>query len=100
MKWSKPNGWNSVVTLHNSGFGPKPTLVLGQSAIERPGSHETSPLSLLTDRENRVLMPFWTSAQARKQLKYLAIEEESTQQRLLSEALNMLFLSRGKTPMA
>jgi hypothetical protein len=52
------------------------------------------------DRKNRVLLPFWTSVSARKQLKYLAIEEDRTQQNLLEEALNLLFQSRGRPPIA
>jgi hypothetical protein len=52
------------------------------------------------DRRNRVLLPFWTIVSARKQLKYLALEEDRTQQNLLEEALNMLFLSRGRPPIA
>jgi hypothetical protein len=46
--------------------------------------------------QDRVLLLFWTNAEARKQLKYIAIEEDLTQQRLLAEALNLLFRSRGK----
>jgi hypothetical protein len=46
--------------------------------------------------QDRVLLLFWTSAEARRQLKYIAIEEELTQQKLLAEALNLLFRSRGK----
>jgi hypothetical protein len=51
-----------------------------------------------SDRQNRVLLPFWTTVSARKQLKYLAIEEDRTQQKLLEEALNLLFQNRGRSP--
>jgi hypothetical protein len=45
-------------------------------------------------------MPFWTTATAKKQLRLLAAEEETTQQALLTEALNTLFRARGKPPVA
>jgi hypothetical protein len=48
------------------------------------------------DRQGRVLMPFWTTSHARKQLKYIAVDEDRTQQDLLAEALNMLFAHRGR----
>jgi len=37
---------------------------------------------------------------AKKQLAMLAIEEDTTQQELLTEALNDLFRKRGKPPIA
>lgn len=52
------------------------------------------------DREGRVPLPFWTTAPAKKQLRLLAAEEDSTQQDLMAEALNLLFKNRGKPPIA
>ena len=52
------------------------------------------------DREGRVPMPFWTTAPAKKQLRLLAAEADTTQQELMSEALNLLFKNRGKPPIA
>jgi hypothetical protein len=52
------------------------------------------------DRIGRVAMPFWTTGTAKKQLRLLAAEEETTQQALLTEALNALFRNRGKPPVA
>jgi hypothetical protein len=43
-----------------------------------------------------VPIPFWTTALARRQLRMLAAEEDTTQQKLIAEALNMLFDRRGK----
>jgi hypothetical protein len=51
-------------------------------------------------RAGRLAMPFWTTATAKKQLRLLAAEEETTQQALLTKALNALFRSRGKPPVA
>jgi hypothetical protein len=45
-------------------------------------------------------MPFWTTRTAKRQLRMLAAEEETTQQALMAEALNDLFKSRGKPPVA
>ena len=52
------------------------------------------------DRAGRVTMPFWTTATAKRQLRMLAAEEETTQQELMTEALNALFRDRGKPPVA
>jgi len=52
------------------------------------------------DREGRVALPFWTTAPAKKQLRLLAAEEDTTQQDLMAEALNLLFKNRGKPPIA
>ena len=52
------------------------------------------------DRVGRVALPFWTTATAKRQLRMLAAEEDTTQQSLLTEALNRLFIERGKPPVA
>ena len=52
------------------------------------------------DREGRVPLPFWTTTPAKKQLRLLAAEEDTTQQGLMAEALNLLFKNRGKPPIA
>jgi hypothetical protein len=52
------------------------------------------------DREGRVPMPFWTTAPAKKQLRLLAAEEDTTQQYLMTEALNLLFQKHRKPPIA
>jgi hypothetical protein len=57
-------------------------------------------LSPRTDRKDLVSIPFWTNKSAKKQLKILAAEEECTQQTLLAQALNLLFLSKGLEPLA
>jgi hypothetical protein len=52
------------------------------------------------DRTGRTAMPFWVSVAARKQLRMLAAELDSTQQNLMTEALNMLFQKHRKPPIA
>jgi len=51
-------------------------------------------------REGKKALPFWVPTAAKKQLALLAIEEETTQQELLTEALNDLFKKRSKPPIA
>ena len=54
------------------------------------------------DREDKVLLPFWTSKEHRKRLKLLALSEDRTQQALLQEALDLLLGSRavGQEPVS
>ena len=52
------------------------------------------------DREGRVSMPFWTGVAAKRQLRILAAEQDTTQQALMAEALNLLFARHGKPPIA
>ena len=52
------------------------------------------------DREGRKPIPFWTTEAAKKQLRMMAAEHDTTQQDLMTEALNMLFREHGKPPIA
>jgi hypothetical protein len=52
------------------------------------------------DRVGRAPLPFWATAPAKKQLRMLAAENDTTQQDLMTEALNMLFEKYGKPPIA
>jgi len=52
------------------------------------------------DRIGRTVMPFWTTKAAKKQLRIMAAEEETTQQDLMSRALNDFFKKHGKPPIA
>jgi hypothetical protein len=45
-------------------------------------------------------MPFWVPVAARKQLRLLAAEMDTTQQELLTIALNDFFTKHGKPPIA
>jgi hypothetical protein len=61
---------------------------------------EEPPVIKRPDREGRVPMPFWTVAAAKRQLRMLAAENDTTQQDLMAEALNLLFQRHGKPPIA
>ena len=77
----------------------RPSLT-GVYKNQTPAEREIKEVVSRPDRAGRVAMPFWTTATAKKQLRLLAAEEETTQQALLTEALNALFKSRGKPPIA
>ena len=51
-------------------------------------------------RTGKNAAPFWMPAAAKKQLDYLTVEHDTTQQSLLTEALNDLFKKYGKPPIA
>lgn len=77
------------------------TGVFAEQPASATPSTPTPPASgKRPDREGRVPLPFWTTAAAKKQLRLLAAEEDSTQQELMAEALNLLFKNRGKPPIA
>ena len=84
----------------------KPRAMLGSTGVfaEPPASAAaTQPATgnnKRPDREGRVPLPFWTTAPAKKQLRLLAAEEDTSQQSLMAEALNLLFKNRGKPPIA
>ena len=51
-------------------------------------------------REGRTAMPFWVPIAARKQLRMLAAELDTTNQHLMTVALNDLFERHGKPRIA
>lgn len=69
-------------------------------AAKNAAASITTKATTRPDREGRVPLPFWTTAPAKKQLRLMAAEEDSTQQDLMAEALNLLFKNRGKPPIA
>lgn len=48
------------------------------------------------DREKKVLIGGHFAKKISKQLRLIAVEEETTNQQLLSEALDLLFVKKGK----
>lgn len=52
------------------------------------------------DCAGRAPLPFWTTTAAKKQLRLLAAENDTTQQDLMTEALNLLFHKLGKPQIA
>lgn len=71
----------------------------GVFAETAPAAPAPTPVAR-PDRVGRVAIPFWATAAARRQLRMLAAERDTTQQALLTEALNDLFRNHGKPPIA
>ena len=53
-----------------------------------------------TDRAGKRMIGFYIPDAAHRQLRQLALDEDTTNQELLIEALNMMFRNRGKPPIA
>ena len=76
------------------------TGVFKSVTAEKAVSTSESTQEKRADREGRTAMPFWVPIAARKQLRILAAELDTTQQDLMTQALNMLFQQHGKPPIA
>jgi hypothetical protein len=69
-------------------------------AFNKSAPEPTNKTASTGARAGKKAIPFWVPAAAKKQLDYLTLEEETTQQALLTEALNDLFKKYGKPPIA
>ncbi len=65
------------------------------TATESPTGRVDRP-----ERAGQTAMPFWVPIAAKRQLRVMAAEGDTTQQALMREALNLLFTKRGKPPIA
>ncbi len=73
---------------------------LGGLFQNEPPDKAVEPKGKRSDREGKSTTIFQVPEPAKKQLAYLAIDEGTTQQALLIEALNDLFAKYGKAPIA
>lgn len=73
---------------------------LGKIFSPLPPDKAREPTDKRPDRVGKRATLFQLPVAAKKQLAILAIERETTQQALLSEALNDLFKKHGKPPIA
>jgi hypothetical protein len=73
---------------------------LGKMFETKPPDKATELTEKRPDRVGKRATLFQLPAAAKKQLAILAIERETTQQALLSEALNDLFKKYGQPPIA
>ena len=73
---------------------------LGKMFTSLPPDKATEPPEKRPDRIGKRATLFQLPAAAKKQLAMLAIELDTTQQALLSEALNDLFRKHDKPPIA
>ena len=67
----------------------------GTSAVEKMTQSGLPP-----SRRGKRRVELWVSPDAKKQVKRIAVDEEKSQERVMAEALNMLFKSRGVPPIA
>jgi hypothetical protein len=73
---------------------------LGKMFETLPPNKAAAPSEKRPDRVGKRATLFQLPAAAKKQLAILAIEGETTQQALLTEALNDFFKKHGKPPIA
>jgi hypothetical protein len=82
----------------------KQRATLGATGVFAPAPSNKQAAQTKTlarpDRAGRAPLPFWSTTPAKKQLRLLAAENDTTQQDLMTEALNLLFQKYGKPPIA
>lgn len=81
----------SIAAALNGVMGRKPVAAAApETAAAYVPKSRVGKKALLTHHDPAVLV----------QLKQLALEQDTSQQKLLSEALNLLFIKHGKPPVA
>ena len=85
---------NSLQAVLNKSNKSEPTQEI-TAAIDKKVSNKKYKSEI--DREKKVLIGGHFLKQVSKQLRFLAIEEDKTNQQLLSEALDLLFVKKGKS---
>jgi hypothetical protein len=68
--------------------------------IERPEPGLALAAKPESSRAGMVSMPFWVDPAVRKALRQMALDEDTTAQALLLEAVDLLFAQRGKPRLA
>lgn len=76
----------------------RPSLIQKTGAFDDIATHKNEEKS--TTRDGKKAVPFWIPVGAKKQLDYLCIDLDVTQQTILTEALNDLFVKYNKPPIA
>ena len=71
------------------------TTDTGNPAVEQITQSHLPP-----SRRGKKRLEVWVSPEARKQLKLIAVEEDKSQDRMMADALNMLFAKHGIPPIA
>jgi hypothetical protein len=76
------------------------TAAVKNAAPKTAAKTSKTPLAERPDREGKTPLPFWVPVSARKQLRILAAELDTTMQACMIEALNDFFNKHGKPPIA
>ena len=71
------------------------TTDTGNPAVEKITQSHLPP-----SRRGKKRLEVWVSPEARKQLKLIAVEEDKSQDRMMADALNLLFAKHGIPPIA
>lgn len=79
---------------------PAPATEEPRPARPRPVKESATAQPAAKSREGRVVLGSYQTSEAVKQTKLLAIENDTTMQALLAEALNLLFQKYGKPTIA
>jgi len=88
---------NSLQAVLNKQTKETEEKVITESKEERVPKTQKKKFKSEIDREKKVLIGGHFSKGIAKQLKLIAVEEETTNQQLLSEALDLLFVKKGKS---
>ena len=65
-----------------------------------PAVEKITQSHLPPSRRGKKRVEAWISPEARKHLKHIAVEEEKSQDRVMADALNLLFEKHGIPPIA
>ncbi len=71
-----------------------------KNTAKKPTPTTRQDTSKKISREGRKSTTFWIREEALKQLKFLAVTDDTTSQALIDEAINDLFIKHGKPPIA
>jgi hypothetical protein len=76
--------------------------VLDRTAVSKeplPAPQKSEPKTARTYREGKKLVSAHVPQEVHRELRLLAIEENSDLQHLIEEAIDLLFVKKGKPPM-
>lgn len=93
---AKPNALQAVLERQARGTEPPPAP---QAVAETAASGEDRPRFQRPSREGKRLVAAHVDPKIAKQLKLLAAEDDTTVQALLEEALDLLFIKKGRGPL-
>ena len=65
-----------------------------------PAVEQITQSHLPPSRRGKKRVEAWISPEARKHLKHIAVEEDKSQDRVMADALNLLFEKHGIPPIA
>jgi len=76
----------------------KLSTIFGDTKPEATATETPTERIERAERAGQTSMPFWVPIAAKRQLRVMAAEQDTTQQALMREALNLLFTKYGRPP--